>query len=257
MKPWKLQKLAGDVIWDLRNRGLLPIAALLVVAIVVVPVMISRGGKKPVGANSAEAAISAPEATSAVVAYDPGVRNYEKRLDKLVKKDPFKQHFQTPTGASLSSTLPTTVTSTGTGSSSTITGSDGGGGTGGGGGGGGGGGDSKTVVKTKYVSYRMDVAFGEVGFQKRINDLEQLSFLASEETPVIVFLGIGDNGSKGLFLVSSDVSSVTGDGACIPSSTSACEILAMHPGEVEDFAYTPDGKTYRLKLITITRSTTG
>ena len=95
MKPWKVQKLFGDIVWDLRNRGLLPIAALLVVGIVVVPVLISRSSDQSSAppASLTSEHVSAPEAESAVVAYNPGVRNYRKRLKSLQAADPFKQQF--------------------------------------------------------------------------------------------------------------------------------------------------------------------
>ena len=37
MKGWKLRKFAGDVVYNLRSRGLLPIAIALVAAAVLVP----------------------------------------------------------------------------------------------------------------------------------------------------------------------------------------------------------------------------
>jgi len=38
MKAWKVQKFFGDVVYDLRSRGLLPVVVLLLVAMVAVPV---------------------------------------------------------------------------------------------------------------------------------------------------------------------------------------------------------------------------
>ena len=68
---------------------------------------------------------------------------------------------------------------------------------------------------------------------------------------MLVFLGVGGGGSKSMFLVSSDVSAVTGNGACVASSSSSCEMLVMRSGQIEDFVYTPNGKTYRLKVLAI------
>ncbi len=42
MKPWKAQKFFGDVVYDLRSRNLLPVVVMLVVAIVAVPVLVSK-----------------------------------------------------------------------------------------------------------------------------------------------------------------------------------------------------------------------
>ena len=252
MKPWKLRKLVEDVIWDLRNRGLLPVVALLVVAMVVLPVMILSGAREAPSSTSPTAAadFAAPEAQSAVLAYNPGVRDYKERLAELAAKDPFKQHYQsTSSAAALSTELAGSLsTSTGTTSSSgDVSG-------GGSGGGGGGGGDSKTIVKTKYLSYRLDAAVGEAGDMEIRRNVDQLAFLPSEATPVLIFLGIGDDGAKAMFLVSSDVSAASGEGSCMPSSSSPCEVLVLRPGQIENLTYDPDGKIYRIKVLAIKKT---
>jgi hypothetical protein len=251
MKPWKLRKLAEDVVWDLRNRGLLPVVALLVVALVVLPVMILSGAKEaPSSAPPTAAAdFSAPEAETAVLAYNPGVRDYKKRLAELAAQDPFQQHYQsTSSAAALSSELGGSLS---TGSGGAVSGTLGGGKPGGGGGGG----DSKTIVKTKYLSYSLDAAVGEAGALKIMRDVDQLAFLPSESTPVLIFLGISDDGAKAMFLVSSDVSAASGEGSCMPSSSSPCEVLVLRPGQIENLTYDPDGKVYRIKVLAINKST--
>ena len=45
MKPWKVQKFFGDVVYDLRNKGLLPVVGVLLIAMVAVPLLIYRDGK--------------------------------------------------------------------------------------------------------------------------------------------------------------------------------------------------------------------
>jgi hypothetical protein len=243
MKAWKIRKLAEDVVWDLRNRGLLPIVALLVVAIAVVPILIMRGGEKAsdAGASVAVDPVSAPEAESAVLAYNPGLRDYRERLKELAAKNPFKQHFQTTSSVAA-------LTSEVGGSTESVSISDSAGEVEIKTGGGDGGDKSKTVVKTKYVSYALDVAVGVVGDLKSRKNVEPLSFLPGEATPVMVFLGVGDDGDKAMFLVSSDVSAASGTGTCVPSGGSPCEVLMMRPGQVEDLTYTPDGRIYRLKV---------
>ena len=42
MKPWRMQKFFGDLVYDLRSRNLLPIVIALAVAVVAVPVLILR-----------------------------------------------------------------------------------------------------------------------------------------------------------------------------------------------------------------------
>jgi hypothetical protein len=248
MRAWRIQKLAGDVVWDLRNRGLLPLMAVLGVALVVVPVVISRQAHKATPSKSAVSAatVSAPEARSAVVAYDPGLRDYRKRLDALKAKDPFVQHFSSTATDKLSSTASATTssvsTSTGTSVGATVNT------------GGSGRGSSKVVTRTetRYVSYQLTVMVGEVGSLKRHTDVPTLSFLPGEKTPVLVYLGVGGNGSKALFLVSSDVTGVSGDGVC-GLGPGLCDLLVLRTGQYEDLDYAPDGKTYRVKVTKLKR----
>ena len=249
MKAWKIQKLFGDLVWDLRNRGLLPVAALLVVAMVVVPVMITRSAEEaPPPAPSGEE-VSVPETETAVLAYEPGLRNYRERLSELQSKDPFKQHFagSSSAAAELGETLSVT-----TGGSASV-GSSGGSGSTPTSSGGSGGSDPRTVVETKYVSYQLNVAVGPAGSLRIRRDVQELTFLPSEEKPVLVFLGVSQNGDKAMFLVSSDVSAATGEGSCMPSDSAPCEILVLRQGQVHNLTYDADGQVYRIKALDIKR----
>jgi len=251
VKAWKIQKVFGDLVYDLRNRGLLPVAALLVVAMVVVPILITSSAEKAPPPAPPGEEVSVPETETAVVAYNPGLRNYRERLSKLQSKDPFKQHFagSTSAAAELGDTLSVTtggsasLGSSGGGSGSTPTTS-----------GGSGGSDQKTIVQTKYVTYDLNVAVGPAGSLRTRRAVQQLSFLPSESTPVLVFLGIAEGGGKAMFLVSSDVSAVSGEGSCMPSDSSPCEILVLRRGAVENLTYDPDGKVYRIKVLSIEKT---
>ena len=55
-----------------------------------------------------------------------------------------------------------------------------------------------------------------------------------------------------MFSVSNDVASVDGTGTCIPAPAQ-CRYLTMKPGDEETFDYTPDGKTYGLKVLDVRR----
>ncbi len=71
MKTWKIQKFGSDLLYDLRSRGLLPLAAVLVVAIVAAPFVISKmssSDPRPRSPPIKSAAVkAAPEGQSAVV----------------------------------------------------------------------------------------------------------------------------------------------------------------------------------------------
>jgi hypothetical protein len=250
MKLWKIQKFASDVVYDLRSRNLLLIVIVLAVGVVAAPIAISKSGTGLPAASSLaaqSAAPVAPETQAAVVPYDPGVRNYKKRLNHLSPKDPFVQQF-TGGGAAAASAISQVSSTVDTG------GTVQGGGTGTTGGNGGSGGGSKKVkVTTKYYSYQTDVQVGEVGAPAiSIVDVPEFAFLPSQEVPVLVFLGTTSGGSQAIFLVSKDVTSVGGEGICFPDPD-ACQLLGLNPGKGADLVYAPDGKTYHLQVTRIKR----
>jgi hypothetical protein len=257
VKPWKVQKFVGDVIYDLRSRNLVLVVVALLVGIVAVPVLISKSSSSnaasPV-ALSAQTAQSPPEGQSAVVAYRPGIRNFKQRLKDLSSKDPFKQQY----GAAAAPTLDQGAsTSASGGSSSTTLGSSGSGGSGGTGGNGSGKAKGKTKVKTEtqtYV-YETDVLVGESGSTlTRLNRIPQFQYLPGPDKPVLVYLGTTSGGTQALFLVSTDVSSVGGQGTCFPTADQ-CQLLGLNPGQSADMAYALDGKTYHVQVAQIKRFT--
>jgi hypothetical protein len=257
MKSWKLQKFFGDLVYDLRNRGLLPIVVLLLVALVAIPVVITRGGSSsaPIADTAAlqEAVASAPEAQAAVVAYEPGLRKYQDRLDKLSPKDPFEQQFSaavqaatelsgTVSGGGASGATTSTDVSGDAGSTDTS-------------------GDSTSKKKkhkkkkagTAYVSYQTDVMVGEAGASlQSLTNVAPLTPLPSETAPVLIYLGPNAGGQYGLFLVSNKVSQLSGPGICVPAPDD-CALLALSPGQTEDLVYDADGKTYQIQLVRLRR----
>jgi hypothetical protein len=107
------------------------------------------------------------------------------------------------------------------------------------------------VLKPFYVKRRIDVLVGRQGDMVKKRGVKQLSFLPSEANPVVVYLGANEAGTRAVFDISSDVTSASGDGRCLPSA-SACKFVVLQRGEVETFDYSPDpGAPYRLKLLAI------
>lgn len=256
MKLWKVQKFAGDVVYDLRQRNLLlPVVGLLV-ALVAVPILIARGGSEgsvgPFGLGTASSQ-SSPETENAVVAYQPGVRNFKKRLSHLGAKDPFTQQFAAPpASASTSSTTSTddlaqilngssTSGSTGVGGGST--GSEGSGGS------------TKPGKVTHHITYfwwESDVQVGEAGTQLTTkNSVKPFQFLPSPDKPVLTYIGTV-SGTQAVFLVSKDVTSIGGEGTCFPS-VDACQLLGLNAGKGADLIYGPDGKTYHVQVLRVRR----
>jgi hypothetical protein len=250
-------KFVSDLARDLRDRHLLiPVVALLV-AIVAVPVALKSSAESappPPPASGAE--LEGLATQPAVLAESETVRDYRERLDTLKSKNPFRQAFDPPklgegqqiqgfddsldTGTPTGTTPPptdTVDTSTGattSGTSSTDSGSETSS-------------EPKPQTTTRYFTYRIDVLVGPQGSERERNGIETLTFLPSKSKPVVAFLGVTESGGKAVFLVSEDVSSTSGEGACFPSQSN-CQYLVLRDGQSRTFDYTPDGLTYRLKL---------
>jgi hypothetical protein len=259
MKPWKVQKFFGDLLYDLRSRNLLPVVLMLAVGIVAVPILISKGSSDngSAGVGPTASAVSAPEGENAVVAYHPpGVRNLKQRLNDLGPKNPFiQQYVNHAPGGSGSGSSPAldSVVSTGTGSTQTT--STGGNGNGGGGNGGKGSGGGGGKTKTVYTYYQTNVAVGEAGASPtQLDNITQFQFLPAPDKPVLVYLGTASGGTQALFLVSKDVTSVGGTGTCFPTAD-ACQLLGLNSGAGADLIYGPDGKTYHLQVTSIKKVT--
>jgi hypothetical protein len=255
VKLWKVQKFAGDVVYDLRQRNLLlPVVGLLV-ALVAVPILIARGGSEgsagPFGFGTASSQ-SSPETENAVVAYRPGVRNFKKRLSHLGAKDPFTQQYVTPPAPdSASSTTSTDDLAQILNGSSTA------GSTGVGGGSTGSGGSTKPGKVTHHITYfwwESDVQVGQAGTQlATMNNVKPFQFLPSQDKPVLTYIGTV-SGTQAVFLVSKDVTSIGGQGTCFPS-VDACQLLGLNAGKGADLIYGPDSKTYHVQVLRVRRVT--
>jgi hypothetical protein len=249
MKPWKVQKVFGDIVYDLRSRGLLPVVILLVVAMLAVPILISRGSKDTSATlqPTASAVTPAPETQQAVVSYHPpGLRKYQDRLSSQSAQDPFHRKLP-PTSSDSAGQLNSTVTTpTQTGSSSSgtasVTGSTGSTG-------------SRGSVSHHIVLFHSvaDISFGEVSQPlKRHKSIPPYAMLPNESAPVLVYLGSTLDEKRALFSVSKYTDQLTGSGSCAPGPGD-CSLIAIGPGQTEEMVYAGDGKTYRLKINKIRR----
>jgi hypothetical protein len=263
MKQWKLRKFFGDVVYDLRNRGLLPVVAFLLIAMVAVPVIISRGGSDT--ASSAQlagaTAEQAPETKQAVVSYNPGVRDYQKRLDGQSAQDPFHQRFSEDAAAAgqVSGTSVVSPSPSGTsgsaGSASVSPGTDSGSvaGPGSTDGSNRSGGGSRSV---RYFYSVADVSMGDVMQPlQRHKKLKPFTPLPNQTTPVLIYLGSSLEGKHAYFSVSKSVDQLSGAGTCVPSPTD-CTLLVLAAGQTEDMVYSVDGRTFRVKVNKINRVVT-
>jgi hypothetical protein len=279
MKKLRSSTFVNDFYRDLRDRRLLLPIAGLAVAIVAVPMLIGGGSEATAPPPPPVASDSEAELAPAVLATDPGVRDYRERLATLKKTNPFVQKFSLPdpeqaalesvSGASGSaesvSASVDSVSTAGSGGSSdasitdTVTDATVSAG----------GGDVTTSTDTvastedttndanhhqppktitRFYAGRIDVSVGLQGDAKRLDDVRILDFLPSEKNPVVAFLGLSHGADAAVFSVSRDVVKTDGEGSCSPKPPAACEYLTLHEGEQQTFTFS-DGTTYRLRLL--------
>lgn len=276
----------ADVYYDLRDRRLLPVMALVVVAIAAVPFLMG-GSEEPHPVETPEQAAQSVRleledgSTLAVVEAKPGLRDYRKRLRVRTPTDPFKQRYTgVPATSQLESTEASAATGGGGGSSSvsvteteeSVTkveepgsttgtgaapGSAGGGSGGGGSGGGGSAGNGRNTDDDpdtdglRFFGFRPDVRFGVAGS----GDLElhedlPLGSLLPKKQPLLVFIGVSENGERAAFDVSPEVTRVRGDGACI-GGKQGCRLLFMNEGDAVDLLTESPSRTFRLAVESI------
>lgn len=266
LKEIKVPAFVQDVYYDLKDRHLLPIAAILLVALVAVPIALSQSSSETEGPAGSEAGATT-SATGAEARSDelvakaaPGLRDYRRRLNHLRAKDPFIQQYTGSSeegsgtvesssesaasggaeeGASTESSSPET-SYTPTESSS------------------GGEGGEPNQSGLRYYSYAIDAKVSAGGSQEAKGkeseptvrrNLPELTMLPSRDTPALVYMGSTKDGKKALFVVSSDVDSIFGDAKCVLGS-STCQMLAMETGLPETVVY-GSGKTYKIELLKI------
>jgi hypothetical protein len=123
---------------------------------------------------------------------------------------------------------------------------------------------STTVTKTRYASDTIDVRIVTVSHesaeQKKAKkskpqaqvrrNLPELTMLPARATPAATYIGLTNDGKKALFVVSSDVVSLFGEGQCV-IGTQSCQLLALEPGLPETFVYGAEERTYRIELLKI------
>ena len=101
----KTPDFLADLYLDLKERRLLPLVALLVVAIVAVPILLGQAGSTSSepgeeGAPPVAGASSVNSGALVVAKSAPGLRDYKRRLEHAQAADPFKQHEDEPAEAS-------------------------------------------------------------------------------------------------------------------------------------------------------------
>jgi hypothetical protein len=284
MPDLKAPAVVADLYYDLRDRRLLPLLALVLVAIVATPFLLGQGSGEVEEAIPVPAAIQALKesggrraSTLTVVEANPGLRDYRKRLRGRKPLDPFRT-FGKPSlkGAQLGgksegegkgssgSSAPLTSTSTtvketkegskttSTTKTTTTTGGsgEGSGGNGGSNGGSHAGGGAQTQTYTIDVQISTASETGATAEPAERLNVQPLTPLPGKATPVVTYLGPSSGATKALFSVSKEVSAVFGEAKCV-SGADTCEAIELEPDFPVTFVYGPSQTRYKIKLLKI------
>lgn len=275
-----------ELYYDLRDRRLLPLVALALVAIVAVPFLLSGGSdEKPAPPVAGAAISSVPGGSGAeltVVRANPGLRDYRKRLQRRSSTDPFRQKYTAPnlSGAQLGSKgnngfeSSTSVTRTSTSVSSGAAGT------------------TKTTKTTKtqngvtttetktesaggttqpsegsgasqpgsvpLYTYAIDVRIkrtssGPDGKPESSAPVTRSKVIGAaplpgEKAQVVTYIGASPSTHKPLFIISGDVTAVFGEGKCLSGATT-CQLMELEVGMPVTFVYGPDGARYKFTVL--------
>lgn len=268
----KVPPFLSDLYFDLRDRRLLPLVALILVAIVATPILLAGGSDElePSPAPGPAAVDSAPTAEKSltVVKAAPGLRSYKKRLEHLKPTNPFRQRFAGPrleggqlnevtttSGSGDGSTEGTTTETTVTGESDTTVASppvrgggedvDGDG----------------TPDGVIFYTFVLDLQITRIETKpngkvektgpKLRKGVEAPAALPGEKAPVVTYLGMGAKTEAPLFLISTDVTAVYGEGKCV-AGTDVCQLIALEPGFPVTFVYGENGVRYKINVVDVT-----
>ena len=277
MPDLKVPDFLKDLYWDLRDRHLLPLVALGLVAIVAVPFLLGSGSEEPPPALGGAVA-SAPEDRGAsassltVVESKPGLRDYRKRLKARSATDPFEQRYTSPQlqgtklgGGEKGETSSSTVTST-TKTTKTVKDADG----------------TTTTVTTDTTeessggagtdpeltlySFAIDVKI--VRTETKADGSKDTSEptvrhrviapapLPGEKAQVVTYMGISPKTRQPLLLISDDVTAVFGEGHCL-SGSSTCQLLEVETGLPITFVYGENSVRYKINVLKVEPVTAG
>jgi hypothetical protein len=267
MPVLKTPDFLNDLYYDLRDRRLLPLVALVVVAIGAVPFLL--GGHedafvKPPEGSLSELGSGEKISKLTVVEATPGLRDYRKRLSDRSPTNPFKQRYtglpesaQVQSSASASGTEAgggsLTVTESSTVESTEVTESGGSANSGNSGGSTAGGGEGKApkleFVIDVQVSHSEKTADGSEKMSpiEVRHDVPILAQLPGKKASVVTLLGANVQKQRLVFLVSHAVKSISGEYSCITRGE-ICELLEVGEGILLEYVYEPTGVRYAIKV---------
>jgi hypothetical protein len=245
-----------NIVRDLVERRLWPIALLLVVAAVAVPVYLGRSSSDDGATNTppADQTAQVQKTSKAAVTLD----DTADESDGVGKtRNPFKQQHvpkaekaDTSTGSSGSSDKSSSSDTTQSGGASSSGGSSP---SSGGTAPSGGSGTTDTTQTTKVEVTHVSLHLGEVGQLETYKDLARLSPVPSAGNPLFVFTGVLKDGKTAVLLPNSTVQiSPESDVSCKPSNKS-CQKLELEQDDTVFFklAGDPQNRQFQLDVISV------
>jgi hypothetical protein len=236
---------------DLREKRLWPVAVVLLLALIAIPVALSKTSEEPPAAPPAPAAKAAPSDELkglASVTLDKGELDTGSTLNTFDPTNPFRPPAKVIRRATQteSSSTPDAGPSSGAdaGTPSRDVESGGGGQTDAGGDSSGGDG-TQPREQTQQYTYVLDVMFSVNGRTRQVKGMERLGMLPNEANPLLIFLGVTPNAGNAVFLVDSTLHAA-GEGKCKPSADD-CAYLQIGAGSIHEFT-NDDGDSYRLRI---------
>src|SRR5215217_972979 len=252
-----------DLWHDLRAKRLWPVAVVLAIGLIAVPVVLSKSAVTPDPAPTT--ARKAPDPKDLKALASVKLEQTDERgssLDTFDPSDPFRPPRKvtkrsqqegdvsstitgdTPSGDGGGATPPTgdigTGTGTGVGTGTGTGGTIGGGDTGSSGGDGGSG-----TTTTRQYRYVVDLTFKANGRTRHIKGMDRLDMLPSQESPLLLVLGVSANAGNAVFLVDSTLEAA-GEGKCKPRA-SECAFLYIGAGSEHEFT-NAGGDSYTLRI---------
>lgn len=235
--------LVRNVYNDLVEKRLWPVAVALVIALVAIPIGLSKSPREQGVSSGAGVSPLAGGWSKLVGEAKPVVSlaskraKYRRRLARLESKNPFiQQAIPKITNAGATSSTSTTGTAGGdqSGGGTPVPSSPASGET--------------TPSEVKFFKFTATVDFGPTGHTSE-KTVSPIKILPSTRNPIVAYMGATSSARKAIFVLLG-TPQPSGDGECKPSGDT-CNFVYLEKGDVEKFQVTDvDGKTviYRLEL---------
>ncbi|HWI97111.1 MAG TPA: hypothetical protein VNS60_13690 [Solirubrobacterales bacterium] len=267
MPELKVPGFLVDLYWDLRDRRLLPLVGLAIVAIVAVPFLLGGGSESESNTGvSSLGAPPSPESRSArltVVQAKPGLRA-PKRLRNDHPTDPFVQRYTSAdlkgaklgggeesaassTSSSTSTSTSTTVTKTSSSGTTEVTTETSGS-------------PAAPGVPPHLTLYAPAIDVKTIRTETNPDGTKQTSdpvirhrvlppaALPSEKEQAVTYMGISSKTEAAMLLISDAVTAVFGEAKCL-SGESACQLIEVEPGMPMTFVYGADSVRYKITVL--------